>query len=233
MARHRKTDAVAYLRTSSAAGVGSDKDSDKRQRQAIEAFARRGGFLITGEFYDAAVSGTEPLETRAGFSALLDRIDANGVRTVIVEDASRFARDLVTQELGVLALIKRGVTVLTASGDDLTASDDPFKKAMRQIAGAFAELEKARLVGKLKHARDRIRREQGRCEGRKPHAVVSPKAVLLAKRLRRPNRQTGTRLSLRQISTKLAEAGFVNERGQSYNPASIKSMIDGAKPMGI
>ena len=66
---------------------------------------------------------------------------------MIVEDASRFARDLVTQELGVLALIKRGVTVLTASGDDLTASDDPFKKAMRQIAGAFAELEKARLVG--------------------------------------------------------------------------------------
>jgi hypothetical protein len=33
--------AVAYLRTSSAANVGSDKDSDKRQRQAIEAFAKR------------------------------------------------------------------------------------------------------------------------------------------------------------------------------------------------
>ena len=151
-------------------------------------------------------------------------------RTVIVEDASRFARDLVTQELGVLALIKRGVTVLTASGDDLTASDDPFKKAMRQIAGAFAELEKARLVGKLKHARDRIRREQGRCEGRKPHAIVSPEAVLLAKRLRRAHPKTGNRLSLRQISAKLAEAGFLNERGQSYNPASIKSMLDGARP---
>ena len=160
MARH-KTHAVAYLRTSSAAGVGADKDSDKRQRQAIEAFARRGGFHIIGEFYDAAVSGTEPLEARAGFSALLDHIEGNGVRTVIVEDASRFARDLVTQELGVLALIKRGVTVLTASGDDLTASDDPFKKAMRQIAGAFAELEKARLVGKLKHARERIRSASG------------------------------------------------------------------------
>jgi hypothetical protein len=31
-----------------------------------------------------------------------------GVRTVIVEDSSRFARDLVTQEVGILALIKRG-----------------------------------------------------------------------------------------------------------------------------
>lgn len=60
------------------------------------------------------MSGAEPIETRPGFAALLDRIEGNGVRTVIVEDASRFARELVTH----LALIKRGVRVLTASGDD-------------------------------------------------------------------------------------------------------------------
>jgi DNA invertase Pin-like site-specific DNA recombinase len=77
---------------------------------------------------------------------LLDRIEDNGVGTVIVEDASRFARELVTQELGIIALIKRGVRVLTASGDDLTDSSDPSRKMMRQIAGSFAEYEKARLV---------------------------------------------------------------------------------------
>jgi hypothetical protein len=76
----------------------------------------------------------------------MDRIEGNGIRTVIVEDASRFARELVTQELGILALIKRGVRVLTASGDDLTDSSDPSHKMMRQIAGSFAEYEKARLV---------------------------------------------------------------------------------------
>ena len=65
------------------------------------------------------------------------------MRTVLIEDASRFARELITQELGILSLIKRGVRVLTAAGDDLTATEDPLKKAMRQIAGAFAELEKA------------------------------------------------------------------------------------------
>ncbi|RWI29279.1 MAG: serine recombinase, partial [Mesorhizobium sp.] len=31
--------AVAYLRTSSAANVGADKDSERRQREAVEAFA--------------------------------------------------------------------------------------------------------------------------------------------------------------------------------------------------
>jgi DNA invertase Pin-like site-specific DNA recombinase len=38
--------------------------------------------------------------------------------------------------------------VLTASGDDLTDTSDPSRVMMRQIAGAFAEYEKARLVAK-------------------------------------------------------------------------------------
>jgi hypothetical protein len=42
--------AVAYIRTSSAANVGADKDSDKRQRQAIAAFAQRSGLEFVGEF---------------------------------------------------------------------------------------------------------------------------------------------------------------------------------------
>ena len=54
------------------------------------------------------MSGADPIETRPGFASLLDRIEGNGVRTVIVEDASRFARELVTQELGILALIEGG-----------------------------------------------------------------------------------------------------------------------------
>jgi hypothetical protein len=136
------TKAIAYLRTSSAANVGSDKDSDQRQRAAIEAFAKRAGLEITEEFYDQDVSGADPIESRPGFSALLDRIESNGVRTVVVEDASRFARKLIVQEAGIIALIERGVRVLTSSGDDLTETSDPFKIAMRQIAGVFAQLEK-------------------------------------------------------------------------------------------
>jgi DNA invertase Pin-like site-specific DNA recombinase len=124
---------------------------------AIEGFAKRGGYDLVDWFNDPAVSGADPIETRPGFSALLDRIEGNGVRTVIVEDASRFARDLVTQELGILALIRRGVTVLTASGDDLTDGSDPSRTMMQQIAGGFAQYEKARLVAKLKATRDRRR----------------------------------------------------------------------------
>ncbi len=38
--------------------------------------------------------------------------------------------------------------------------------------------------------------------------------------------KTGERLSFRKISTKLAEAGYVNERGQPFNPKSVRAMLD-------
>jgi DNA invertase Pin-like site-specific DNA recombinase len=90
-----------------------------------------------------------PIRSRAapGFST-----GSNGVKTVIVEDASRFARDLVVQELGIALLAKRDVRLLTASGDDLTDSDDLGRKMMRQVAGAFMEYERGCLVAKLRGA---------------------------------------------------------------------------------
>ena len=139
LAKREKTPAVAYLRTSSAANVGADRDSEKRQRASIEAFAKRAGADVVEWFYDPAVSGADPIETRPGFAALLDRLETNGVKTVVVEDASRFARDFVTQELGLLALIQRSVRVLTSNGDDLTEPSDPSRVMMRQIAGSFAQ----------------------------------------------------------------------------------------------
>ena len=229
MNRKNATPAIAYLRTSSATNVGVDKDSDKRQRHAIEAFAKHAGFDLVGEYFDAAVSGADPIEGRPGFRALLERIVGDGVSTVIVEDASRFARTLMVQEAEIAMLVGLGVRVLTSRGDDLTDSDDEMRVAMRQIVGVFSQLEKTRLVKKLKAARDR-KRVNGKVEGRKSHAEKRPDVVLEAKRLYRANPKTGQRLSLRDISTALAKARFLNEAGKPYHPQSVQRMIDGARP---
>src|SRR5215472_3332900 len=93
MARKNRTPAVAYLRTSSSTNVGADKDSDKRQRAAIEAFAKHAGFEIVAELYNQAVSGADPIDARPAFAAMLEHIAGNGARTIIVETANRFARD--------------------------------------------------------------------------------------------------------------------------------------------
>lgn len=222
--------AVAYLRTSSAANVGQDKDSAQRQREAIAAFAKRESFALVDEFNDEAVSGADAIEARPGFAALLDRIESNGVRVVIVEDASRFARQVLVQELGILALQRRGVQVLTASGDDLTETDDPTKVMMRQVAAAFAQFEKARLVSKLKSGRNRKRaaNANGKCEGRKGHAELRPEVVKMAKELRHAGAgrkpKSGV-LSLRAIAAELAARGHVSATGNPFNPKSVAAML--------
>ena len=92
--------AIAYYRTSSATNVGADKDSLARQKAAVTAYAKANKITIVAEFYDAAVSGADPIEARPGFLDMLARITGNGVRSILVETANRFARDLVVQETG-------------------------------------------------------------------------------------------------------------------------------------
>ena len=220
MAQER-THAVVYLRTSSTANVAGD--SEPRQQEAIATYADRAGFQIVASYWDAGVSGVDAVQDRPGFAALLDHIEGNGVRVVLVEDASRLARDLITQELAIVALQARGVRVLASNGDDLTATDDPMKVAMRQIAGAFAQLEKARLVAKLRHGRLRKREMTGRCEGRKPLTETAPAAVALARSLRR-KRPKGGRMSLRAIAAALAAAGYLGEKGKPYSAETVRTM---------
>jgi DNA invertase Pin-like site-specific DNA recombinase len=217
--------AISYLRTSSAANVGADKDSDRRQREAIQAFARRAGYELVAEFYDAAVSGADPVDSRKGFAALLERIEANGVRTIIVETASRFARDLMVQEVGHAKLRERGIDLIAADSPGSFIDDTPTAKLVRQVLGAISEFDKAMTVAKLRGARERKRREDGKCEGRKSHAELRPDVVALVRQLRRCRPKGGQR-SLRQISAELAVRGFTNERGQPFSAASIASMLE-------
>jgi len=119
------TPALAYFRTSSATNVGADKDSEKRQREAVAAFARRAGYEIEAEaeFYDAAVSGADPVDVRPGFAALLARAAGNGAKVVIVETANRFARDLIVQETGHKMLHNLGIELIAADSPDVPSQD--------------------------------------------------------------------------------------------------------------
>jgi DNA invertase Pin-like site-specific DNA recombinase len=219
------TPAIAYLRTSSATNV--DGDSQHRQREAIRRFAKTAGYAIEAEYYDAAVSGADPIEARPGFSQMLASIEGNGVRLVLVEDASRLARSVLVSELAILVLKQRGVRILTASGEDLTETDDPARVLMRQVAASFAQYEKDRLVGKLKMARDRLAAANGgkRVEGRHGYDRTNPALVTEAKRLARKSPRTGKARSLREIAAELAAAGFTTARGQPFSSSQVKRLV--------
>ena len=216
--------AVAYLRTSSAANVGADKDSDKRQRAAIESFSRRAGFTLVEEYYDAAVSGADPVDQRSGFADMLQRLAANGAKTIIVELPDRFARDLAVQLAGHDMLKALGISIIPASAPDFFTEDTPTAVLVRQVLGAIAQFEKASSVAKLAAARKRKRERYGRCEGRKPLSETRPEVVALARKLRR-RRPKGGQLSLRDISKELVARGFLNELGKPYAAKSVASML--------
>jgi DNA invertase Pin-like site-specific DNA recombinase len=234
MAKQAKTvEAFAYLRTSSAANIGEDKDSGQRQLQAIEAFAKRAGIELAGTFYDEAVRGSDPIDTRPGFAEMLEALEANGTKTVIVETANRFARDLMVQEVGFAMLKSRGIDLIAADSPSSFLDDTPTARLIRQVLGAVSEFEKAMLVAKLKGARDRKRRTGVKVEGRKAiaeqtiehHGRDGAATVAMAKSLARARPKGGKR-SLREIAAELAAAGYTTKSGAPYAATAVKLMLE-------
>jgi len=218
--------AFAYLRTSSATNTGADKDSDKRQLAAIEAFAKANGYTIKATYYDAAVSGTDPIDQRPGMMNLLEAVLSNGTRTILVESPDRFARDVLVQELGYKMLKDKGIDLIPTTSPDYFGSDTPTAEMVRTILGAVAAFDRRTTVDKLKAARDRASERIGRrVEGRKP---VPEATVDEAKRLYRRSPKTHHRRSLRRIAKELAEAGHTSPSGQAYTASSVKAMLQRA-----
>jgi DNA invertase Pin-like site-specific DNA recombinase len=228
MSSKRKVEkAFGYMRTSSATNVGEGKDSEARQRKAIESYAKAAGYEITGWYYDASVKGADPVHERPGFASMLAAIAGNGVRTIICESPDRFARDLVVQLTGHDHLKALGVTLIPASAPSHFVEETPTAIMVRQILGAVAQFEKATMVAKLKGARDRKRKEKGgKVEGRKSYAEREngKELVELARKIHRPD-PARRPISLRKVSAALAAHGYVTPSGKPYSASAVASMV--------
>jgi DNA invertase Pin-like site-specific DNA recombinase len=218
--------AVSYLRVSGKGQV--DGDGFPRQQETIARFAKAAGFEVVDEYRDEGVSGTKELDDREGLSDLLARIRSNGVRVVLVERADRLARDLIVGELILNQFRDLGVRVIAAdSGTELTAGDeDPTRTLIRQVLGAVAQFEKAVIVSKLKAARVRKKRAEGRCEGRKPFGTrPGEEAVVeLIHKLRRKPRG-GERLSFAAIADRLNRDGVASRTGKPWAAETVRGII--------
>jgi DNA invertase Pin-like site-specific DNA recombinase len=222
----KRVEAIGNMRTSSAANVGEGKDSEKRQRAAIEGYAKSAGYVIASDdwFYDKAVRGSDAVAERPGFKAMLEPIAANGVLTVIVESPDRFARDLAVQLAGHDHLRKLGITLIPATAPDFFLEDTPTAVLVRQVLGAIAQFDKATVVAKPKAARDRKREEDGKCGGRKSYAERNPEMVKVARGLYRPDPERRP-VSLRRVAAGLADRGFRTPSGKPYSASAVASMI--------
>jgi DNA invertase Pin-like site-specific DNA recombinase len=102
---------------------------------------------------------------------MMKHIAGNGVRTIIVETSSRFARDLIVQETGWRFLRDAGITLIAADSPDAFLDETPTAVMIRQILGSVSQFEKAMLVAKLKGARSK---EGRHWQVRRPQELTQP-----------------------------------------------------------
>lgn len=219
------TTSYSYLRVSGKGQISGD--GFPRQREAIANFARRNSMTVVEEFRDEGVSGTRELASRPGLAALLDRLEHNDVRMVVVERADRLARDLLVSEVILGQFRKLQVGVVDASGTNLSADDgDPTRVLIRQVLGAVSQFEKAVTVAKLRAARDRMRLRTGRCEGRRPFGFYPHEqpTLDLIRALRRKPRH-GTALSFAEVAHRLNDRGISTRTGVPWSAGSVFAIM--------
>ena len=215
------TKAVMYLRTSSAQNV--DGDSETRQQIACQEYAVRENIKIVAMQYDQAVSGADPIETRPGLMNLVSYCTENHIDKLLCEDAMRFARDLMSQELGRNFLITQGIWVIPVKTPDdfLDDSNDPARRMMRQVMGAVAEFEKNKLVLQLRVARKRIRDSGKKCEGRK--GLLDRYGHEILEEVKHLRDFHG--LTYSEISENLAGKGMVGLSGRPLTRGQISKLL--------
>ena len=221
--------AVSYLRVSGKGQVGGD--GFPRQRAAVAAYAKRHRLELVQEFRDEGVSGTSDIQNRPGLAALLDYVEASGVSCVLIENASRLSRDLWVQEAALGEFRRHGVAVFDASAENagdlaLDEGEEPTRKLIRRMLGVLHEWEKDMTLQKLRAARERKRRETGRCEGRKPFgSTPAEEAALrrmkeLARKPRLYPRKTNA-----EIARLLNEEGHCSRTGVPWTAAMVWSVM--------
>ena len=115
------------------------------------------------------------------------------------------------------------------TGENVTKAiiDDPMKKAMIQIQGVFAELDKSLLVKKLRKSREKIRTEKGRCEGVKPYGTTPEEAEIKKKMvyMRRRSRYQAKPMSYRAIAEALNNDGIFTRHNKNWTASLVYNVL--------
>ncbi|MDB4323376.1 recombinase family protein [Akkermansiaceae bacterium] len=224
--------AFGYLRCSGAGQI--EGDSFRRQKDKIQKFAKANGYEVCEFFAEEGISGsTSELEDRPALTNIMMRIAANGVRTVLVERADRFSRDLIASELLIKEFQKMNSIVLECEGGHNLAvidAENPTAVLVRQILSAVAQFDKTSTVLKLRTARKVLKAKNGKCEGRKKFGEEDPREkeiVALVKSLRR-KKPKQKRMTYQQIADELISRKIPTRNAKySWTPTAIRRILVG------
>ena len=222
----------AYLRVSTRQQL--KKTGFQRQLESIENYCNPLDSLTIWK--EEGISGS--LLHRPALDSLLQ--EARAGETVYIEDLSRLARELSIQLQIIKSFIDLGLRLITVStGEDVTAAvtNDPMTKAMIQIQGVFAELEKSRLVERMQKGLDlmrdgernprRTRTGKVKVEGRLRLTELQPGLLEDAHALKNQG------IPNAQISRDLHRMGYRNRIGNQLSCTAIARILAEGLPLRV
>jgi site-specific DNA recombinase len=216
---------AGYLRVSSdeqVRGFGLDV-----QRDHVEDFCRQERLELVETYIDPGVSGTTPLEARPGLSAALEDVRSGRVEAVVVARFDRLARDALTALLIERDFQRAGGTILSAEGIN---GNGPDVKMLRTILHGYAELEKARMVERLREAKRKKAAAGGFAEGAIPYGYRTidgalepiPEHAVIVKRMFEEARDGDTP---GRIARGLNREGIPSPRGSDWTPKVVRGIL--------
>lgn len=213
---------VAYLRVSGDSQV--EAGGFDRQLEKCQNFAASKGFELMRIFREEAISGTKGEDERPAFQQLIAFMVDHQIEIMLIEGLDRLARMMRVQEQLLLYLCSKNLTLYACNtGENITEaiSSDPMKKALIQMQGVFAELDRSMIVAKLRQGRQNKKAKHGRCEGQKPFGYYEVEAETL--RHIKYLRSQG--LHFHVIAERLNTEGLPTRSGKPWNKIVIARMI--------
>lgn len=161
--------AALYIR------VSTDGQTTQYQRRVLEEIAQRRGWPIVETFEDSGISGSKGREKRPGFDSLLKAATRRRFDVLMVWSIDRLGRSAATVATTLDDLAAVGISIYCdKEGVDATT---PHGRAMLQMAGVFAELERGMIVSRVRAGMERAKAEQAAGLRRTDAAGKAKKAI--------------------------------------------------------
>ena len=231
---------IAYLRVSTIEQADKGYGLDV-QREAIRKAAKQLGAKIVAWTVDEGKSGTLDAVYRPGLLDALTAIRGGRAEGLIMRDLDRLARAVTVQE-AVLGEVwaHKGTAVFTSVPpaevlrDD---PDDPYRTAMRQMRGVFAELDRRLIVKRLRDGRQAKAANGGHIDGPAPYGwrvdephLANPHGKLVPvpaeqKALARMKALAAQGKSTREIARVLTAEGHPTKRGGRWTSPVVARIL--------
>jgi DNA invertase Pin-like site-specific DNA recombinase len=146
---------IGYIRVSTTGQV-KDGLGLPTQERLVRRWAKREGHTLVRIMRENGRSGTLPVEERPGLIEVLDAVRTGKADGIVVSDLTRLGRTLTVQEAALGKCWALEGRVFAVDGGEVAEDDpdDPVRTAMRQMAGVFAQLDRAMIVKRLRNGRE-------------------------------------------------------------------------------